>query len=690
MRTAPIVTAIICSVVCAIIGLFALLNNYRRRANWLTFIITILVAAALPVQSVLEYTDPSRIVLWARIDTGSTMIVDALLLFLACNFPRRLFGRRAEIFYWIISSALVVISFTPLMVVSGTSDGEVVKLTTGALMPLYYAADTIYALLVIPALIVQYRRGRAMDKLRIKYLLIGAGGITITLSVIGLWLPIFFHIYHTVDYVPYVILLGLSLLVYDVVALRLFSIRLVVAKSAAYVLLLLFMAGGYYVLALWVGQKVLGMAELSQFDQAYQIAVALVLAFLFQPVRGFFEKLTNKIFYREHYDTQKVVNKFSNILVSERDIEPLLRHSLDFLCNQLHIGSGQIMIYDQGRPFASAGYNRLAQPSSLGAIADLQRLPKSIVVSEDLTDDDSTRLAMDKADARVMIKLISQKENVGILLLGDKLSGDIYSNQDIGTLQIVCQELAVAVQNSRAYRQLQDAQAKLKKTDEMKSEFIALSSHNLRTPIATIGMITELLGSSKSPQETSKYINMLSGVSSELSGFVEELLIISSLEAGEKYTSFEIVTAEDLLQPLTAQAELECNNKGIKFGLTFQDPELHVRANTAHLRIVMRSLLENAVKFTESGGISVTVAKASDQCVITITDTGVGIKDEELKNLFTKFHRGTDLMRYDFGGAGVGLYLAKLVIEEHGGQIAVVSHLGQGTTVTVNLPLASS
>lgn len=688
MRTGPIITTVVCSVICVLIGLFAVLNNYHRKINWIVFLITTVAAASLLPQGVFEYLDPTRVVLWARVDAGTTMIIDALGLYLACNFPRQLFSRKIETIYWIVSLVMIAISFTPLMIATGTSDGEVVKLTTGMLMPLYYAADTLYVLLIIPALIIQYRRGRAMDKLRVKYLLISVGGTTMILSVIGLWLPIFFQIYEAVDYIPYVILLGLALVSYDIVALRLLSIRLVVARSVAYVLLLAVVAVSYYVLALWIGQNVFKTARLTGFDQAYQVGVALTLVFLFQPVRRYFEKLTNKIFYRDHYDSQKVVNGFSNILVSERDIEPLLNHSLAILCEQLHISSGRVVIYDKGQVFAVADHNYVVKPKVEQVIAGLRQFSKNVVLSDDLTDEEIDHLAVNTVGVRASVRLVSQNEDVGILLLGDKLSGDIYSNQDVATLDIVRQELAVAVQNARAYRQLQDAQAKLQETDEMKSEFIALSSHNLRTPIATIRTISEMLNTSKSPKEISNYINMLSGVSNELSGFVEELLIISSLEAGERYESFLAVSVKDLLTPLAAKTQTECQAKGVNFELTFRSPDLYVKANTAHLQIVLRGILENAIKFTEAGSIAVTVSEQSGQCAIEVADTGVGISEEELKNLFIKFHRGTDFMRYDYTGAGVGLYLAKLVVEEHGGTITVKSRLHFGTTVTIMLPIA--
>lgn len=687
MHRVQIISTLLISAVCFIGGLFVLRSNYRRRPNRIIFLLTLATALFLPAQGVFEYIDPSHVVLWARIDTSTTIILDALTLLFACNFPRRLFGFKVEAIFGVVSIIIAAISFSPLMIAGGTSDGQTVQLATGALMPAYYAVDALYGILIVPAMIVQYKRGRKIDKLRIKYLLLGIGTIALMISIVGLWLPLIFHIEEAVNFIPLAILLGAGFLAYDVVALRLLSIRLVVARSVAYILLLIAIAGGYYFLAFWVGRHVFGTIQISQIGQLYQISIAFALAFLFQPVRRFFEKITDRIFYKNHYNTQKVVSDFTNILVSERDIEPLLQRSLAFICDSLHIGTGQVVVFDKGQPFAAESYKTKLLENE--TVVLLNKLDGNIVMSEYLADEDPVRTTMEGSGIWAMSKLVSQNEQVGILLLGDKLSGDIYSNQDTEALEIIGHELAVAVQNARAYRLLQEAQEQLKKTDQIKTEFITLASHNLRTPTGTVKMISEMLSSAKSPQEISNYTKMLSEVSTKLGDLVEELLIISSLESGRKHESFEIISVNSLLQPLADQAEQEAKNKGLKFGIALQTPDMRVNGNADHLRRVVGSILDNAVKFTKTGRVDINTAQDDGQCVINVADTGVGISNEELQKLFTKFHRGTDLEHYNYAGEGIDLYLAKLVVEEYGGQIYVASQLNKGTTVTVRLPLAS-
>jgi signal transduction histidine kinase len=688
MLTAPIIATIIVDIASIAIGLFAFLSNPRRTANRLVLAITIISSISLFAQNVGEFADPLRVVFWARLDSGLSMTVNVLLLLLASNFPRKLFSKRTEAAYWLISIAMIAVSVTPFMIADGTSQNGTVALVTGSLMPLYYIADTIYTLMFIPALMLQYKRGGKIDKLRVKYLIIYGGVLAISVSVIGLWLPIFFHIYQAVDFVPYIGLLALGLITYDIVALRLFTIRFVVARSVAYVLLLLFFAGGYYILALQAGNYVFNhTVQIPQAEQLYQVVIALGLAFLFQPLRRMFEKFTNNLFYREHYDTQELVNGFSRILVSERDIKPLLQQSITYLCDNLHIKSGRALVYSDNKVFATAWHQ--AQPLSKSAQAELPNLSSSTIqVSEELAEEDATRIFMDKYNLRVSVPLVSHNEYIGLLLLDDKLSGDVYTNQDINALEIIRQELAIAIQNARAYRQLKNAKAALEQLDEMKSEFIALSSHNLRTPLTIIKSISGMLSDSRLPDQAHEYVKTLSNASAELGDLIEELLAISTIEAGSQFkAAFEEVAVDTLLQPLADQAKTKTTAKGVKFELEIKKNDLKIMANPKHLQIVIKNLLDNAIKFTNKGKITVTVQAEDRNCIIKISDTGVGMSNESVKHLFTKFHRGTDYLTYNYTGVGVGLYLAKLVIEEHNGQIEVSSQEQKGTIITVQLPL---
>lgn len=110
--------------------------------------------------------------------------------------------------------------------------------------------------------------------------------------------------------------------------------------------------------------------------------------------------------------------------------------------------------------------------------------------------------------------------------------------------------------------------------------------------------------------------------------------------------------------------------------------------SAANMRSALGNLIDNAIKFTKAGGtITIESRVESGNVVFKVSDTGVGISKSEMPKLFTKFHRGTSTLSYDYEGIGIGLYLSKLIIEEHGGKVEAESELGKGSTFTAYLPV---
>jgi signal transduction histidine kinase len=106
------------------------------------------------------------------------------------------------------------------------------------------------------------------------------------------------------------------------------------------------------------------------------------------------------------------------------------------------------------------------------------------------------------------------------------------------------------------------------------------------------------------------------------------------------------------------------------------------------MRSALGNILDNAIKFNkEDGAVTVRASAADGALTFVVADTGIGIRPEEMPKLFTKFHRGTSTLNYDYEGAGIGLYLTKLIIDKHGGRIDVESQTGKGATFTVHLPV---
>jgi signal transduction histidine kinase len=238
---------------------------------------------------------------------------------------------------------------------------------------------------------------------------------------------------------------------------------------------------------------------------------------------------------------------------------------------------------------------------------------------------------------------------------------------------------------------LQDDIRKLRETDKVKSEFLSIASHHLRTPLTTIEGYASLLQNAKdiSPEKTADYLAEITRSTDRLRFLTNDMLTIASLEVGEQENALELNYIGPLITSTVSQFKPLADKKGIELHFEPQMSQDKVYYSATQLHSVFEKILENSLEYTASGGIiDFTVASDSANIVIKIADTGSGIDASELSLLFTKFHRGTDLMQYEHDGVGLGLYLAKLIIDQHHGSIDVTSEKDVGTTVTITLPLA--
>jgi signal transduction histidine kinase len=169
----------------------------------------------------------------------------------------------------------------------------------------------------------------------------------------------------------------------------------------------------------------------------------------------------------------------------------------------------------------------------------------------------------------------------------------------------------------------------------------------------------------------------------------EDLLTISSIEAGGGKMAKTPADAKQFIDTTVSEFELLATKNQLHWQFTNDVPETaKLNLSQSNMRSALGNLIDNAIKFTKEGGAVRVLADVQDgRLAFSVNDTGIGITPEEMPKLFTKFHRGTSTAQYDYEGAGIGLYLAKLIVTEHGGEVAVKSDPGKGTTFTVYLPL---
>jgi signal transduction histidine kinase len=228
-----------------------------------------------------------------------------------------------------------------------------------------------------------------------------------------------------------------------------------------------------------------------------------------------------------------------------------------------------------------------------------------------------------------------------------------------------------------------------RRLERLREAFVTAVSHELRTPLTSVSGFLELLGDEENNLELSgrTYLTAARRGTARLQRIVEDLLLVAEIEAELLELRTEPIDLTELATAAVEAARAGADEKHIALTLDIEGP-LPLEADAARLAQVLDNLLSNAIKYTPAGGAVVVTARGGDgQRRIEVVDNGIGVPQEELGQLFSRFYRASTATRRAIPGTGLGLVIARAIVEGHGGTIALGSRDGEGTTVTVDLPL---
>ncbi|MDH7485869.1 MAG: ATP-binding protein [Anaerolineae bacterium] len=292
------------------------------------------------------------------------------------------------------------------------------------------------------------------------------------------------------------------------------------------------------------------------------------------------------------------------------------------------------------------------------------------------------------AQCAVFLPLLTPEARVGVLILENRQRPGSFAAADMPFLQALADLIALAVENARLRKELQAARA-LEEANRLEAELTSILAHEMRTPLTSIkGYSTALLMDEVafSPETQREFLQIIDEECDTLQELIHDLLESSIIDAGLLRIEPQPLRLPHLAQKVSDDMAHRAPQH--RFLIDFSPDFPIVDADPNRVEQVLRNLLDNAVKYSPDGGLIVIRGEVGqDEVVISVADQGVGIAPEHLNRLFEKFFRVTSALGRHVVGSGLGLPIARTIVESHGGRIWAESQLGQGTTFYFTLPL---
>jgi signal transduction histidine kinase len=279
----------------------------------------------------------------------------------------------------------------------------------------------------------------------------------------------------------------------------------------------------------------------------------------------------------------------------------------------------------------------------------------------------------------LVLSLLARGQRLGALTLARAASGGPYSSMDLALAEDIARRAALAIDNARLY---QEAQRAIRARDGL----IAVVSHDLRTPLTTIAGTVEILARSEAPDEKRrKWVDALRRSADWMKRLIDHLLDIARIEAGRFSIQEHPCPAGALLREVFELMQPLAQHKALRLEVQAPARKYEIRCDRPRILQVLSNLIGNAIKFTPEGGAIVVSAEAGDREVrFSVRDNGSGIAADELPHIFERFWQAREGTRL---GAGLGLAIAKGIVDAHGGEIWGESEQGKGSTFYFTLPL---
>jgi signal transduction histidine kinase/ActR/RegA family two-component response regulator len=388
--------------------------------------------------------------------------------------------------------------------------------------------------------------------------------------------------------------------------------------------------------------------------------------------------------------------EFNKTLLSTVEVDTLLQHVLQLARRETQADLAILFLSDGGEisehmhPSLPDAYDRARSPRLELANWIMKRQEYlSLRRGEPFQIQFETLLEALDVEFLAGLPLVAKEgKSLGALVLGKR--SEPFASGDSEFLQVMGGQAAIAIENAHLFQKIQQAYDELKQLDHLKSEFINIAAHELRTPLAILMGYASVMAEEASEGDRGP-LDIIIRNAMRLGTLIDDMLNLSYLETGQAKLMLEEVVLRDVFQEVILDTQAMTQEKSLQIEVSIPVDFPPLLTDRQKLDLIVMNLLSNAIKYTPEGGhVSCEAWLSGDKAAIAVRDSGIGIPPEECDRIFDRFYQVEDSLTRQHGGIGLGLAIVKSLVELCQGEIWVESEVGKGSSFIFELPLRPS
>ncbi len=732
------VSSMITAITTILLGSFVLFKNIKNKQNRVWFFVSCAIFIwTFSLFWCFQDQTASQALFWQKMLYLGTTLIPITFYYYSCLLTGKEKKNRILLIIGSILAVLfIVLSFFTEYLVVGIVPRNSIGYWAVTFTPIYYFYLVYFVYYVISSVLILkkgIRENEGIKKNQIRFVYYAAlvgfiGGSFNFLLDFGINYPIgnLFVFLYT------------AFITYAITRYRLMDIRSLVKRSSVFTLLVFLITAVIAMISVLVGLILESVFSINYRWPTY-ILTALILVAIFEPVRNFLERITDRFLFAKGYNPADLLSQINEKTFSIVSFDKLVASVSEILVSAFHCRNILVSLIDSDgklnlsyqsgfdlkvvKPFL-AGKEKVLSTyfSDSHSIQVIDELKAKFEMGEYQPKDKELLFGLYNLNIALVIPLFVQKRLIGIMTIGNKKSGDPYSQEDIKVLKIAAGSAAIGIENARLYKEVSDFNKNLKQqvnqqTKEiklknnnlekqathlkkllvMRSEFLDIASHQLKTPVSVIlgtaSMFKEGSMAKISKEQQVKFVDNILQKAKKLRLIINDILRASEMDTEEFKLGANVVkpfSLNEVMENLYQEFKIDAEARGLKLVLTKASKEISLIGEEDLFAQAVSNLVDNAIKYTPKGEIKMSLSFEAKEAMIQISDNGIGIPKGDQKKMFDKFARAQNAVNMYTDGSGLGLFIVKKIIEAHGGQISFTSQENKGTIFTIKLPLVKS